>query len=173
MFQRDTWQAGSLSPFKNVRCFRPRFFARSGRIEFVNHILACATFNNFRFGMAQVECLTEQFYGFAKTGRRLGLHQRAEFVRDFLHGIRAHAHGHALVRTERVDGDWKRRDDAIDGGLFKQQRLAAAGRFHFAVGDLGDLEFGGDGLGNAFEFARPIERIDKIAEGIKGHTPRS
>ena len=65
----------------------------------------------------------------------------------------------------------KRRDDAVDGGLFEQQRLAAAGRFHFAVGDLGDFQFGGDGLGNAFQFARAVERVDEIAEGIKSHTP--
>ena len=121
--------------------------------------------------MAQIQRLAEQFDGFLETRRRLGLHQRAEFVRDFVHGIRAHAHGHALVRAERVDGHGKRRDDAVDGGLFEQQRLAAAGRFHFAVGDLGDFEFGGDGLGNAFEFARAVERVDEIAEGIKSHTP--
>ena len=52
-----------------------------------------------------------------------------------------------------------------------RERLAAAGRFHFAVGDLGDFEFGGDGLGNAFEFARFVEGVDEIAEGIKSHTP--
>ena len=120
--------------------------------------------------MAQIQRLAEQFDGFAETGRRLGLHQRAEFGGDFVHGIRAQAHGHALVRTQRVDGQRERRDCAVDGGLLEQQRLAAAGRFHFAVGDLGDFEFGGDGLGNALEFAGAVERVDKIAEGIKSHT---
>jgi len=95
---------------------------------------------------------------------------RTEFVRDFVHGIRAHAHGHALVRAKRVDGHGKRRDDAVDGGFLKQQRLATSGQLHFTVGDLGDFEFGGDGLGNAFEFARLVERVDEIAEGIKSHT---
>ena len=33
------------------------------------------------------------------------------------------------------------------------------------------VEFSGDGLGNAFQFARLIEGVDKIAEGIKSHTP--
>ena len=51
----------------------------------------------------------------------------------------------------------KRRDRAVDGGLLEQQRLAAAGRFHFAVGELGDFQFGGDGLGNALEFAGAVE----------------
>ena len=60
---------------------------------------------------------------------------------------------------------------AVDGGLFDQQRLAAAGRFHFAVGQLGDFQFRGDGLGNAFEFARLVEGVDEIAKGIESHTP--
>ena len=30
--------------------------------------------------------------------------------------------------------------------------------------------FGGDGLGNAFEFAHLVEGVDEIAEGIKSHT---
>ena len=136
----------------------------------MNYILARAALHRLRFRVAQIQREREQLDGFLETGRRLGLHQRAEFVRDFVHGFRAHAHGHALVRAERVDGHGKRRDDAVDGGLLEQQRLAAAGRFHFAVGDLGDFQFGGDGLGNAFEFARAVERVDEIAEGIKSHT---
>jgi len=51
--------------------------------------------------------------------------------------------------------------------LLEQQRLAAAGQFHFAVGDLGDLEFGRNRLGNAFQFAGLVEGVDEIAEGIK------
>ena len=42
-------------------------------------------------------------------------------------------------------------------GLLEEQRLAAAGRFHFAVGQFGDFEFGGDGLRDAFEFAGVVE----------------
>ena len=60
-------------------------------------------------------------------------------------------------RTHGVDGQRERRNFAVDGGFLEQQRLAAVGRFHFAVGDLGDFEFGGDGLGNAFEFAGTVE----------------
>ena len=61
----------------------------------------------------------------------------------------------------------KRGDDAVDGGLFKEQRLAAAGRFHFAVGDFGDFELGGDGLGNAFEFAGAVELRRQNRERIQ------
>ena len=139
--------------------------------EKMDDIFARTAFHGFRFRMAQIQREREQLDGFLETRRRFGLHQRAKLVRDFIHGFRAHAHGHALVRAERVDGHGKRRDDAIDGGLLEQQRLAAAGQFHFAVGNLGDLEFGGDGLGNAFEFARLVEGVDEIAEGIKSHTP--
>ena len=120
--------------------------------------------------MAQVEGLAEQFDGFAETGRRLGFHERAQFGSDFVHGTRAHAHGHAFPGAHRVDGERERRDFAVDGRFFEQQRLAAAGRFHFAVGDFGDFEFGRDGLGDAFEFAGAVELPDKIAEGFKSHT---
>ena len=137
----------------------------------MNHILARTTFHRLRFRVAQIQREREQLDGFLETRRRLGLHQRAKFVRDFLDGFRAHAQGHAFVRPKRVDGHGKRRDAAVDGGFFEQQRLAATGRFHFAVGDLGDFELGGDRLGNAFEFARLVEGVDEIAKGIKSHTP--
>ena len=55
-------------------------------------------------------------------------------------------------------------------GFSIKQGLAAAGRFHFAVGQFGDLQFGGDGLGNAFQLARAVEGVDEVAKGIKCHT---
>ena len=134
--------------------------------------LARPVLHQLRLRMAQVECLAEQFDGFAKAGWRLGLHERAEFCGDLVHGIRAQAQGHALVRTHRVDGNGKRRDDAVDGWLLEQERLAAVGRFHFAVGDLGDFQFGRNRLGNAFEFARGFERVEKITKGIERHGGR-
>ena len=129
----------------------------------MNDFLARTVFHELRLGVAQIERLAEQFDGFAKTRRRLGFHQRAEFGGGFVHGIRAQAHGHALVRAHRVDGERKRRNGAVDGRLLEQQRLAAAGRFHFAVSDLGDFEFGGDGLGNAFQFAGAVKLVDEFA----------
>ncbi len=68
-----------------------------------------------------------------------------------------------LIATGKGD------DRAVDGGLLDEQRLAAAGRFHFAVGQFGDFQFGGDGLGDAFEFAGAVELLNEIAEGIKSH----
>ena len=133
----------------------------------MNNFLARAVLHQFRFGVAQVERLAEQLDGFAKTGRRFGFHQRAEFGGDFIHGIRAQAHGHALVRAHGVDGERKRRNHAVDGRLLEQQRLAAAGRFHFAVGDFGDFEFGGDGLRNALEFAGAVELRRQNRERIQ------
>jgi len=132
--------------------------------------LARTILHQLRFGVTQIEGLAEQFDGFAKTGRRLGFHERTEFGGDLVHGTRPHAHGHAFPGTHRVDGQRERRDFAVDGRLLEQQRLAAAGRFHLAVGDFGDFEFGGDGLRDAFEFAGAVEVPDKIAEGFKSHT---
>ena len=64
------------------------------------------------------------------------------------------------------------RDDAVHGGLLEQQRLAAARRFHFAVGEFGDLQFGGYGLRNALEFAGAVECVDEVSEGIESHALR-
>ena len=89
----------------DVRRLGPRLGARRWRVELVNHFLARAVLHQLRFGVAQIERLAEQFDGFAETGRRLGFHQRAEFGGDFVHGIRAQAHGHALLRAQRVDGE--------------------------------------------------------------------
>jgi hypothetical protein len=55
-------------------------------------------------------------------------------------------------------------------GQFEQQRLAAIGRFHFAVGDLGDFKFSGNRQGNAFKLTAPVKLADKIAERFKSHT---
>ena len=116
------------------------------RIEPMHHFLARAVLDQLRFGMAQIERLAEQFDGLAKARGRFGFHERAEFGGDFVHGIRAQAQGHALVRPHRVDGERKWRDFAVDGGPLEQQRLATSGRFHFAIGDFGDFKLGGDGL---------------------------
>jgi hypothetical protein len=47
--------------------------------------------------------------------------------------------------------------------------MSSAWLFHFAVGELSDFQFGGEGLGNAGEFARLFQRIQEITEGIVGH----
>ena len=119
--------------------------------------------------MAQVHRLAEQLYRLAQRRGRLGFHERAKFGGGGIHGGCAERHRHALVGAERVDRDGKRRDDAVDGGLLDEQRFAAAGFLHLAVGELGDFQFGGDGLGDAEEFAGLVEPVNEIAEGIKGH----
>ena len=66
----------------------------------------------------------------------------------------------------------ERGDDAIHRGLFDEQRLAAAGLFHFAIGEFGDLQFGGDRLSDAFEFTRFFELPHEVTEGFKCHSAR-
>ena len=73
------------------------------------------------------------------------------------------------MRAERVDGHRKGRHLPVDRRLFDEQRLAAARRFHFAIGQCGDFQFSGDRLGDAFEFAGLIQRLHKLAKGIVGH----
>ena len=54
---------------------------------------------------------------------------------------------------------------AVDGRLLEQQRLAAAGRFHFAIRDLGDLQLGGHGDIDPLQLAGLVERGEKMGEG--------
>ena len=135
----------------------------------MDDFLARAVFHELGLRVAQVHSLAEQLHGLAQRSRRFGFHQRAEFGGDFVHGIRAQTQGHALPGTQRVDGDGKRKHRAVHGRLLDKQRLAAAGRFHFAVGEFGDFEFGGDGLRDAFEFTRALKCGDELAEGIESH----
>ena len=76
------------------------------------------------------------------------------------------------MRAEGIDGDGERGDLAIDGRFFEEQRLAAAGVFHFAVGEFGDFEFGGDGLRDALSSPDCSSVIEKIAKGIERHAAK-
>src|SRR6185312_8281256 len=42
-------------------------------------------------------------------------------------------------------------------------------RFHLAIGELGDFEFRGDGLGDPDEFACGLKGVEEITEGIESH----
>jgi hypothetical protein len=130
----------------------------------VDDFLARAVLHELRFGVAEVEGEAEQFHRLTHRGGWLGFHERAEFLRDVIDRLRARAHGHAPVRAERVDGDGEGRHDAIHGRFLDEECLAAAGFFHFTVGDLGDFQFGRDGLGNARQLARLVEVIDPVAK---------
>ena len=66
----------------------------------------------------------------------------------------------------------KRGDLAVDRWLLDQQRLAAAGLLHFAVGDLGDLQLGGHRLGDALEFAGAVELPEKSRKESKAMRAR-
>ncbi len=55
------------------------------------------------------------------------------------------------------------------GGIFEEQRLPAAGRFHLAIRPFRDQQIGLDRDGNAFQFARLIERLDELPEGRIRH----
>ena len=120
--------------------------------------------------MTQIERLAEQFDGFRKLVGGLAFISEPSSAATSSTEFAPMLMAMRFCEPMRVDGERERRDCAVDGGFFEQQRLAAVRRFHFAVGDFGDFEFGGDGLGNALEFAGAVELPDKIAEGIKSHT---
>jgi hypothetical protein len=60
---------------------------------------------------------------------------------------------------------------ALMVGFSNSNALPPPGSFVSRSRSLGDFEFGGDGLGNALEFARLVEGVDEIAEGMKSDTP--
>ena len=114
--------------------------------------------------MAEFQRLTEQLHRLTKSHGRFCVEECTEFGSHFIHGIRAHAHRYPLPRTHRIDRDGKWRNHTVDRRLFKEQRLSAAGRFHFTVGELGDLQFRRDGRRDAFQLPRPVECVDEIAK---------
>ena len=52
-------------------------------------------------------------------------------------------------------------DYAVHGWFLDEQRLAAAGRFHFAIGEFGDFQFRGDRLGDTNQFTGAIKGSTK------------
>ena len=109
--------------------------------EAMNHFLAGAVSDDFRFRMTQVEGLAQQFDGFFETRRRFGLHERAKFSGGFVHGICAHADRHAFPGPHGINGERKRGRFSIDGRSFDEQRFAAERGFHLAVGKFSDFQF--------------------------------
>ena len=61
-----------------------------------------------------------------------------------------------------IDGNGVRRNPAVDGGLLDEQRLAATRLFHLAIGQLGDLQLGGQRLGDTGQLARLLEGVQKF-----------
>ena len=53
-------------------------------------------------------------------------------------------------------------DLAVNGRLLDEERLAAARLFHFAVGQLGDFQLGGDRFADTDQLARLLEGVQKL-----------
>ena len=53
--------------------------------------------------------------------------------------------------------------------LLEKQRLAAAGRFHFAICPFADDQIGLDRNGDALQLAGAIERFDELRERAVSH----
>ncbi len=149
---------------------RPGFGAGGRGVEFMDDVLAGAGLDGFGFGMAEVERGAEEFDGFAEAGGGSGLDERAQFRGGFVQRIEAEAPGHAAVGAEGIDGQGEWGDLAVDGRLLEEEGLAAAGFFHFPVGEFGDFQFGGDGVGNPAEFAGLFQGLEEVLKGIEGHS---
>jgi len=72
---------------------------------------------------------------------------------------------HAGHRSEQVDGDRVRRPrPVVQHDVLEQQRGAAAGHLHRAIGDLAHLETCRHGMPNANELAGRVDGRNEIGE---------
>ncbi len=120
--------------------------------------------------MDDIEAFLQQRPRFRKRLRRLGLEEKRDLVGHFVDVIDLKRHRHPLFRAESVDqnrkcGDFARGQER----LLDQQRLASAGRFHFAIGQRGDFQVGLDRFGDADEFARRFQLVREFAHGGESH----
>ena len=138
-------------------------------VEKVDDFLARPAADVLRLGVEQVEALHGQRPSVAEGTRRLGfedeLHLRGEFVRR----LQPQRHGHAARRAHRVHGERKGRHHAVDRGLFKKQRLAAARRFHLPIRPLGDLQLRRHRHRDTPQLTRTLERGKEGGEGFVSH----
>ena len=123
--------------------------------------------------MAQAKRLAKQGHGVAQPGGWLGLDERTQLLRDGADALGPQRHGHSLDRAHRVDGHRHRGDLAVNGRLFDEERLAAARLFHFAVGQLGDFQLGGDRFADTDQLARLLEGVQKLCVRFVGHGSRA
>ena len=116
-------------------------------------------------GVEQVDALLEQIPALPQVGRRLRLEDQLHLVREIVHRRDPERDAPCAAREPIVlIGQRKPRGLAVDRRLLEKQRLAAAGRLHFAVGPFGDLQFGGDGSGDAPQFARFFQGGEESGE---------
>ena len=135
----------------------------------MNDFLARAVLHEFRFRVAQIERGAQQLHGFAKQVGGLAFisepSSAATSSTEFAPMLMAMRFQEPIVLMATGNGTHL----AVDGGLLDQQRLAAAGRLHFAVGEFGDFEFRGHRIPDTPQLTRAFQGLDKIPEARECH----
>src|SRR4029453_12225633 len=94
---------------------------------------------------------------------RLDADELFDFPGNFLNVVNTQSQCHALHRAEGVD----QQGNIFIDNVFEQQSRAVA--FHDPVGDLGDLEFSFDGIGDTLEFALLRQNLNEFCQAVIGH----
>ena len=100
----------------------------------MHHFLAGAFLHMLRPRMKQMDALLEQAPAFAQIGRRFRLEDELNLLREIVDAFDLQRQRHAASRAHGVDRDRELARLAVDQRLLEKQRLAAVGRFHFAIG---------------------------------------
>ena len=114
--------------------------------------------------MEQLDALLKEAPSFAQIGRGFGLENKLNFLRDVGDTVALQRQRHSFLRTHRIDRDGELGGLPVDQRLFEEQRFAATGRFHFAIGPFRNHEIGLDRRRNALQLACLFERLQKLAE---------
>jgi len=135
----------------------------------MNHFLADAVLHVAGTGMDQVDAVAQELHRVAEGARRLRLHEEFQLGGEFIDGPKPEGHRHAAARAQSIDRDGEGRGSAVDRGILEKQSLATAGRLHLTIGQLRDLELGGDRGADALQLSGRLKGLQEIAVGGVGH----
>src|ERR1700686_787536 len=139
--------------------------------EQMHHFLTRPLLRMLRPRMEKMKSLLEKTPTLPQIRWRFRLENKLNLLREILNAVDFQRERHAPSRSHRINGERKRRRLSIDGRIFEKQRLPAARRFHLAVRPFRNEKIGVDWKGDARQFTRFFERVDKLPKGGVRHSP--
>jgi hypothetical protein len=135
----------------------------------MDHFLARAFSRMLRSRVQQVQPLFEEAPAFPQIGRRLRFEDKLNLLREIFDTSHLQRHGHALPRSQSINGQRKLRRLPIHGRLLEEQRLPAVRRLHLPIRPFADDQIGIDWHRNPFQFARIIQGLYELPERTVSH----
>ena len=144
--------------------FRPPRLARPQA-----HLLAGRLPGPGRPGVQQPETLQRQIPRRAQVRRRLRFQKQLHLAGERFDFIQPQRQRHPSMRAHRIHRQRETGGPAVDCRLLEKESATSAGRFHFAVSPLGDLQLRCHRCCDSAEFACLLERVEKGGKGAVGH----